>query len=59
MSAAHVQKRSKGRPSTMVYLGGRVIGPRAHVAMRQESRENQDAALWHPAIEPRRVSEYE
>lgn len=43
----------------MVYLGGRVIELRAHVEMRQESRESQDAALWHPEIEPRRVSDYE
>jgi hypothetical protein len=46
----------------MVYLGGRVIGPRAHVEMRHDrfqSRENQGAALWHPVIGPRRVSEYE
>ena len=61
MSAANVQK-NKGRPWTLVYLGGRVIGPRGHVEMRHnrsQSRENQGVALWHPVIEPRRVSEYE
>ena len=45
----------------MMYLGGRVTGPRAHAEKRQgrsQSKENRDAALWHPVIEPKRVSEH-
>ena len=61
MSAGHIQKRNKEMPWTTVYLG-RVMECRARVERRHErcqSRENLGAALWHPVIEAKRVSEYE
>jgi hypothetical protein len=55
VNVGYDQKENKEKPWRMVYLGGTVMA-------RVESwqwRENESAALWHPVIKTRRVSEYD